>query len=163
MAITFPLAGYVGLHTQTTDAEVVGKGYVRRAAQFNYCADGVAVANSRTLAWPMATDQWGVIDFTQLWDSLTGGTLLGTFAASPQPIMVDRYDIARIPAGGMAFASVSVPRGYGTGSFGSWRYGTRQTLQASGGGVRLEITFDRSTHVCAPGTWEEDCQCELAA
>jgi hypothetical protein len=48
---------------------------------------------------------------------------------------------------GLAPVMSGIPTPYGVGPYGVGPYGTESL------GVTVEITFDTSAHVCAPGTW----------
>src|SRR4029077_13898639 len=73
---TVPVLAYVGLQSQTTNAEIAGKGYTRRPATFDYMADKQEIANVATIQWTVATAPWGVINTVLVFDLPTAGTLL---------------------------------------------------------------------------------------
>jgi hypothetical protein len=128
-------------------AEITIAGYARQPATLAYAADGVTLANTETIAWPAATAAWGVIDGVLLFDAT--GASLGPPLTVAAPVAIGQYDQARIPAGGIVVTEVTLPRGYGTGGFGTSVYGAYQGL--AGTAVVERIWDDR--HVCAPGTW----------
>jgi hypothetical protein len=138
--------------------EVTVRGYTRRPTTLAYAADGVALCNLASIQWPAATASWGVIDTVLLYDAVTGGTLIATLP-TVTPIEIRQYDIARIPASGIAMALDSdlvwkpvvavtpfdtIVLG-GVGAFGPRGYG--RVI-----GVPLERAFDQ-VHACAPGVW----------
>lgn len=153
---TVPVLVYVGLISQTTGVEIVQKGYTRRPALFNYLADGVSIANATTVQWTVATSPWGIITYVQVWDLPSGGASFGSFPALAPNVFVDRGDIPRIQAGDIAITTAAAPRGFGTGGFGTFGFAgptLARVLIGVAGGVPVEITFDDTGHVCAPGTW----------
>ena len=138
-------------------AEVTVSGYTRRPVTLAYAYDGTTLCNLASIQWPVATASWGVIDTVLLYDAATSGTLI---AALPTviPIEIRQYDIARIPASGIAMAldsdlvwkpAVAVTPFntivLGFGVFGPRGYGLVI-------GVPLERAFDQ-VHVCSPGVW----------
>jgi hypothetical protein len=146
--LTFPLSCFVGL--AVAGAEVTAPGYVRQAAVMEYCEDGVTIANLASLQWQHATQPWGTIDTVQLWAALTAGELLGSLPPVA-PVSIGQYDIARIPASGLAVTYDTVSRPYGTGGFGTFGYGTARVFNTAG--VVLGRGFDQTSPVCIPGTW----------
>ena len=168
--LTFPLSCWVGL--AVAGAEVAVAGYVRQAVTLDYCVDGVTLSNTASLQWQHATQSWGSITTVQIWDSASGGTLLGSVPPNAQSVLIDMYDIARIPASGFSLAYVKVARPYGVRSFGTGPFGTYRVFQAASFTIRpygsglfgtniygalaagcdLQRDFDQQ-HVCAPGTW----------
>jgi hypothetical protein len=149
-SFTFPLACWMAL--QIGGTEIVGHGYARQPVTMDVAEDGVTIANTATVQFPMATANWGILDTVTLWDSATGGNLLGTGAAAT-PLLIQMYDRARVPAAGFDATQVSTPIGFGVGPFGIGHYATTRDLQVGADGVVLERTFDTSQHVCEPGTW----------
>jgi hypothetical protein len=160
-AIATPFGCFVGLVSADTGTEVtmVSFGnYRRQPATMVLCADGVTIANLAAVEWQVAKRDWGPIDQVQLWDSPFGTAdtavmFAGTF---PTATVVDaaQYTILRIPPAGIAgIQAATPPRPYGTGAYGIGPYSTNRGLLLSGDGVLLEITFDRSGHVCEPGEW----------
>jgi hypothetical protein len=143
----FPLACFVGL--ATGGAEVTMTGYVRQPTVLVACADGVTYANPISLQWQHATQGWGNLDTVQLWDAAVVGNLLGSVPAGA-PVTINQYDIARIPASGLAVTYDKINRPFGTGTFGTFAYGTQRLFNASA--VLLERAFDQQ-HVCALGIW----------
>ena len=149
-ALVSPLACFVGLAIDGVEVTVAG--YVRQPTTLLYCEDGVTIANLASIQWSRALASWGMIDTVQLWDSPKAGTSLGVLPAFT-PIAIRQYDIARIPAGGIAFTDASgvfvaintAPAPFGVGGFGLFGYATT-------GGVPLERAFDNQ-HACEPGTW----------
>jgi len=183
---TVPVLAYVGLQSQTTNAEIVAKGYTRRPATFDYMADGADIANIATIQWTVATAPWGVINTVLVFDLPTGGTLLASLPARAPMVSVDKGDIPRIQAGDIVINTASGRAGYGTGGFGRAGFGVGLSRRVIGGGVGtpygvgaygmgpyaaaaysvtvpVEITFDDSGHVCAPGTWVKDITFQRAA
>jgi hypothetical protein len=172
--VSIPFDGWAGLVAVGSDTELAGNGYTRQPAHFEYCADGVTIANLAAIQWDKATLDWGDIDLVDIWDSATGGNLLGSMTTA---VIIDvfQYAIARIPPAGIAGVRVPALRTFGTGTFGVGRYATAEGIQAAGTGVPtaygvpapygigpygttsrgvlLEITFDTSQHVCEPGIW----------
>lgn len=128
-AATFPLSCFVGL--AVAGVEVTVTGYARRPATLAYCADGFTIANTASLQWPHATAPWGTIDTVLLYDTATAGTQIAVLPALA-PIEIRMYDIARIPASGIAMASVPIARPYGTGPFGVSYYGAYRAYEAVG-------------------------------
>jgi hypothetical protein len=173
-ALTIPLDAWVGLVAVGSATEVAGNNYTRQPVHLEYCADGVTVANLAAVQWQQAKPlAWGAIDLVDIWDSQTGGTLLATLETD-MIVTVSQYAIPRIPPAGIAMVRMPGPRPFGTGTFGTLRYGTANVLYPIGSdvgspygvgpygvgpyetlpvGVPLEITFDTSQHVCEPGTW----------
>jgi len=145
--MNFPLPCFVGL--AVGGVEVAVPGYVRQAAVLAYCEDGVTVANASSLQWQHATASWDVIDTVQLWDAAAAGKQLGVVPVIP--LEIRQYDIARIPASGITASYTRVWRAYGTGAFGTLKFGGSSDVFAALTAV-LERAFDHQ-HVCAPGTW----------
>lgn len=156
--------------------EVTVSGYARRPTTLAYASDGTTLCNIASIAWPTATASWGVIDTVLLCDAQTGGTLIATLP-TVVPIEIRMYDIARIPAGGIAMALALTSRPYGMGKYGTGPYGAGDwvwkpvvavtpfdTIVLGGAGafgprgygtilgVPLERAFDQ-VHVCSPGVW----------
>ena len=150
--ITVPFDAWFGLVADGSDTEVAGHGYTRQPAHFVYTADGVTIANTAAIQWQKATRDWGGIDLVDIWDSETGGTLLGTLSTATA-VDVFQYAIARISPAGISVAIQTSGRPYGTGTYGTLRYATYDHLVPTGSGVVLEITFDTSTHSCSTGVW----------
>lgn len=167
-------AAFVALAVAGT--EVTVSGYARRPTTLAYAADGVTLCNVASIAWPTATASWGVIDTVLLYDAATGGTLIATLP-TVAPIEIRMYDIARIPAAGIAMALALTSRPYGMGKYGTGPYGRGDwvwkpvvavtpfdtIVLGPGGafgprgygtiiGVPLERAFDQ-VHVCSPGVW----------
>jgi hypothetical protein len=156
-------------------AEVTSPGYARRPTTLAYAYDGVTLCNLASIQWPVATASWGVIDTVLLYDAMTGGALIATLPAVA-PIEIRQYDIARIPASGIAMALTLTSRPYGMGKYGTGPYGAGDrvwkpvvavtpfdTIILDSGvfgprgygrviGVPLERAFDQ-VHVCSPGVW----------
>jgi len=147
--MNFPLPCFVGLAVGSV--EVAVPGYVRQAAVLAYCEDGVTVANTDSLQWQHATASWGVIDTVQIWTAATAGNQVVVLPAVPAPLEIRQYDIARIPASGITATSTRVWRPYGTGAFGTLKFGGSSEVLTALTAV-LERAFDHQ-HVCAPGTW----------
>jgi hypothetical protein len=145
--LTFPLSCFVGLAIGVNEVAVAG--YVRQPTVLTACVDGVTYANPVSLQWQHAMQRWGTIDTAQLWDAAAGGTLLGSVSTFT-PLAINQYDIARIPASGLAVTYDTINRPFGTGTFGTFAYGTQRLFNASA--VLLERAFDQQ-HVCAPGIW----------
>ena len=143
----FPLPCFVGLAVGANEVAVAG--YVRQPTVLTVRADGVTYANPVSLQWQHATQGWGVIDTVQLWDAAAGGNLLGSVPVGA-PVTINQYDIARIPASGLAVTYDTINRPYGTGTFGTFAYGTQRVFNPVA--VLLERAFDQQ-HVCEPGTW----------
>lgn len=151
-SLQFPLACYAAL--AVAGVEVSAPGYTRQPVTLAYCQDGATISNLASAQWPHATQSWGVIDTVQVWDQVSGGRLIVSVPPNA-PVLIDQYQIARIPASGFALAisSTADPRPYGRGGFGTGFYATYRVLAASGAtGVLLQRDFDQ-LHVCAPGTW----------
>jgi hypothetical protein len=138
-------------------AEVTTPGYARRPVTLAYAYDGITLCNLASIQWPVATASWGVIDTVPIYDAATGGTLIATLP-TVTPIEIRQYDIARIPASGIAMAlddtlawkPVVAVTPFDTivldfGVFGPRGYGAII-------GVPLERAFDQ-VHVCSPGVW----------
>jgi hypothetical protein len=130
-------------------AEVTVSGYARRPTMLAYAYDGVTLCNLASIQWPVATASWGVIDTVLLYDAVTGGTLIATLP-TVTPIEIRQYDIARIPASGIAVPPAVTVTPFDTiildiGAFGPRGYGLVI-------GVPLERAFDQ-VHVCSPGVW----------
>jgi hypothetical protein len=168
-ALTFPLRCFVGL--TVGGVEVTVAGYVRQPCILAVCEDGITYANTASQQWQHATQSWRTIDTVQLWDAATGGNLLGSVSTFT-PLLINQYDIARIPASGLTVAYTKINRPYGTDTFGTFGFGT---LRAFGGnqyaprpygsglyssgvyggyltGALLERAFDQQD-ACIPGTW----------
>jgi len=160
--MALPALGYVGLGLSGDDPrhEVAGGSYTRIACDFVALADGSgATANLETLQWPVATTRWGQIYFVQVWDSLTGGTMLSA-AELAAPVMVDLYAIAHIRAGSLVLTSVYEPRGFGRWGFGILGYGSGfpETLTLA---ATLLLAFDEASGIaCEVGTWGPGIQCQ---
>ena len=167
-ALALPLACFVGL--AIGGAEVTVAGYTRQPTTLMYCEDGVTIANLASIQWPRALASWGTIDEVLLQTAATGGAPLGTLPALV-PLAIRQYDIARIPAGGIAVVQVPTTRTFGTGTFGVSVYGAYRGFEAVGampagfgmggfgmfgyattGGVPLQRAFDNQ-HACEPGIW----------
>jgi hypothetical protein len=148
----------VGLQDADTGEEatrITWGNYARVLATFDYCVDGVTIANVAALQWPVAAADWGDVDAVLLWSGPTlanPGNLLGSLACAV--LSVPMYARARIPPAGIAVLDTTVPRPYGVGLYGTENYGTWNTM-AGGSGVLalLELTFGTPAHVCQPGTW----------
>lgn len=172
--LSIPFLGFVGLVDSHTGAEITQPSYARVGATFDYCLDSTTIANLASAQWPQAREDWGVIDEVQVWDSATGGTLLGTLVTA-ELVAVPMYARARMQASGITSVLAPVLRPFGTLTFGTGRYGTEVGLQAIGSGVGsaynvgpygagpyetltqgvvLEITFGAAAHVCQPGQWQ---------
>ena len=123
--------------------------YVRQPAVLDYCQDGITIANLDSIQWQHAQAPWGTIDGVEIWDALAGGAQLGDVGALT-PLAVAQYDIVRIPASGLAMTYAPSPRPFGTGTFGTFPFGTYLAFFAVT--VALERAFN-PTHACAPGTW----------
>jgi hypothetical protein len=87
--VTPPAALYVSLHiTDPTDdasvavtTEVAGAWYARKAVTFAApTGTTVQTANSGSIEWSPVTTEAVVVGYLGIWDSLTGGDLLGTGA-----------------------------------------------------------------------------------
>jgi hypothetical protein len=173
MALSFPLACWFGLLDADTGDEITQPSYAREPATLVYCVDGVTIANLAAVQWPAAGEDWGVNDVVGVWDAPALGILLGALATVGN-IPIPQYAIARIPPGGVQLTLAPVPRGFGTGQFGTGGFGVANGLIGVGTGVgtpyglgpygvgpygtdvqgvTVEITFDTSAHVCAPGQW----------
>jgi hypothetical protein len=144
----FPLDCFVGLAVAGTEVGVTG--YVRQPVTLAYCEDGVTIANTASLQWQHAMYTWGVIDTVQLWVALSAGPLLGSLTPLA-PIEIRQYDIARIPASGLAVTYDTISRPYGTGSHGTYGYGTSPLFTTVT--VVLERAFEQQQNLCSPGTW----------
>ena len=147
--VTFPLSCFVGLAVAGT--EVTADGYVRQPIVLATAADGFTVSNLASVQWQHATQPWGIINTVQLWVAAIAGELLGS-VPTIAPVNISQYDIARIPASGLALTYDTVSRGYGTGGYGTFSYGTARVFNTVTGGVLLERAFDQQ-HACAPGVW----------
>jgi hypothetical protein len=145
--LTFPLACFVGLAVAGT--EVTAAGYVRQPCTLALCGDGITYANTASLQWQHAAQPWGALDTVQIWDTAVGGARLGLLTPLAA-VTIAQYDIARIPASGLAVTYDKASRPYGTGRFGTFAYGTMRAFTATS--VLLERGFDQQ-HVCSPGTW----------
>jgi hypothetical protein len=158
--LSVPFDAWVGLVTASTGQEVTAVtygNYTRQPAHMVWCADGVTIGNETTIVWGEALRDWGDITAVELWDAPSGGNRLPTALTAPLPVAavvpVAQYSIARIPPAGLAVVFSSPLRSFGTGPFGVGPYGTTRSFAVVGAGVQLEITFDTSGHVCAPGVW----------
>ena len=165
----FPLSCFVGLSVGANEVAVAG--YVRQPCILAVCEDGITYANTASQQWQHATQSWRTIDTVQLWNAVTGGSLLGSVSTFA-PLAINQYDIARIPASGLTVAYNHVARPYGTGTFGTFGFGTTRVLGGTryaprpygsalygsgvyGGyltGALLERGFDQQD-ACIPGTW----------
>jgi hypothetical protein len=131
--ITYPFDCWMGL--QAAGTEVTGRGYVRRPSHFEDTGDGVTAANAASVQWPACGSDWGTIDTVNLYDAMTGGTLLCTGVAT-SPVRGNMYDELRVSAGGYAVALVRSPLGFGTFTWGTGRYATNGgSLSMAGGGI----------------------------
>lgn len=146
--LTFPLSCFVGLAVGANEVTVAG--YARQPVTLEYTANAVNIGNLASLQWQHATQSWGTIDTAQFWDVVTGGNLLGTVSVAT-PLLIAQYDIARVPASGIDVTYDKVARPYGTGTFGTFGFGTTRVFNSAG--VLLERAFDQQTHICEPGTW----------
>jgi hypothetical protein len=147
--------------------EVTTPGYARRPTTLAYAYDGVTLCNLTSIQWPVATASWGVIDTVLLYDAVTGGSLIATLP-TVVPIEIRQYDIARIPASGIAMPPVVTPTAFGAIGLGDGAFTSRGYDVSVGGvfragafgsrgygaivGVPLERAFDQ-VHVCSPGVW----------
>jgi hypothetical protein len=153
--LSAPFDCFVGLRDADTGEEltrITFGAYTRVPGHFAFTADGITIANSAAIVWPIAASDWGGIDAALLWTGPTlaePGDLLATVPAT-QLVDTPMYARIRIPPAGISGLIVTVPRPYGIGTYGTGRYGTNNTLD---GTAVLELTFDTSGHVCAPGTW----------
>jgi len=126
MALTFPLACWVGLRGLNQD--VGGAGYARQPTTLVYEADGRTLANQATIGWPLALSDWGPVDLVTLWDDAVAGNRLASLPPVSL-IMVNQWDRVEIPPAGLQ--CVNSPRlasGFGTFTFGVERYGTTSNL-----------------------------------
>jgi hypothetical protein len=151
-----------------------GDGYQRQPASFEYCLDGVTIANVAAIQWSKADMPWGTLDLVLLWDAQAGGNLLGEIPVVGVPVDVPQYAIARIPPAGIPMVQTTGPRPYGVGTFGTGRFGTDVVFYAPGSGVGspygvgpygwgpyaalptgalLEVAWGAASHVCKPGAW----------
>jgi hypothetical protein len=128
--------------------EVTAADYARRPITLATTVDGVTLANTASIEWPYARTPWGTIDGILLWEIQTAGVQLALLPTAA--LTIRRYDIARIPAGGIAVTYGGAPRPYGVGRYGAGTYGLSQAFGAVS--AVLERGFD-DHHVCAPGTW----------
>lgn len=164
-----PLDAWVGLAASAGGELPSAAGYARVEATFEFSVDGVTLSNLYTLQWPEALADWGNIIEAPVYDAQTGGNLLftiffgtltgfglggfgvGYYGAAIVPLDVPQYARARIQAGNVQaiLGAASLPRGFGTGRFGRYAYGTLPSIAASG---TLELTFPTSDQ-CQPGTW----------
>jgi hypothetical protein len=171
--LVLPLSCWLGLAV-AGNAEIAGHGYIRKLALFEAYGNGSAGANVATVQWPYATGNWGTVAIVQIWDSATGGTLLGQLPTIT-PVPIAQYDRARIPAGGCAITLARVPYGFGTGTFGVGRFNTKSRIDGIPSGigspygagpygigpyatlplgVLLQLTFEQIAPCAAsPGTW----------
>lgn len=160
--ITYPFNCWMGL--QAAGAEVSGAGYVRRPATFEETSEANIGANVASVQWPACGSDWGLIDTVNLYDALTGGSLLCTGAAT-SPVRGNLYDELRVSAGGYATFIVRAPLGFGTLTWGTGRYATAGgVLTMAGGGlgtVLLLRTFG-TVALCGnqPGDWVPTPPCD---
>lgn len=136
VAISFPLSCWVGLAVGTTELgdEIAGNGYVREPTVFDTMVGGIGAANTTAVAWCPARGPWGPVTMCQIWDSQTGGNLLGeVMTVTPVPIAL--YERVRIPPAGFQVAVVRIPYGFGTGTFGVGRFNTKQWADGVGSGI----------------------------
>lgn len=163
--LTFPLDCFAGLASD--GAEVTAPGYTRGVMRLAVTADGVTITNTAAIQWPFARADWGRIDTVQVWDVF--GVMLMSMPVL-DPVRVDQYNIARIPAASVVVTYGVVPRPYGRGAFGASGFGrTTGPLRNFGTGnwgtwafgvgpmwvgVSAVVTKAfRDLHVCAPGAW----------
>ena len=106
-------------------AEVTTPGYTRRPTTLAYAYDGATLCNIASIQWPVAAASWGVIDTVLIYDAQTSGTLIATLP-TVTPIEIRQYDIARIPASGIAMVLTQAARAFGTGKFGTSVYAARK-------------------------------------
>ena len=150
----FSFTCFVGLAIK--GAEVTVSGYARQPVSLVYCDDGETLANLTSVQWPHALASWGVIDGVLLEGALVDGQLLASVPVAT-PVLIDQYDIARIPAAGVLVINSGIPpaalhRPYGTLGFGTNAFGPYLTL--NGISAIVERAFDQQdVHVCEPGTW----------
>ena len=145
-SLIFPYACWVGL--ASGGFEVTGPRYVRLPTVLSLTAEGDGYSNVDALQWQSTVQPWGLIEDAVFFDAPTAGVELGSCAAVPA-LEIRQYDIPRIPAGGLMVGYLSVPRPFGTGTWGTFPFGVHKVLTGS---VILERGFDQQ-HVCAPGTW----------
>jgi hypothetical protein len=100
-AYTAPAGVYVGLHTgsplddNSGANEVVGNGYVRKAAAFAAAAAGSASTNA-TITFDAATGNWGTVSHISIWDASSAGNLLfhGAVTTSKTIELGDTFQIS---------------------------------------------------------------------
>jgi hypothetical protein len=108
---------------RTASGEVTAAGYVREPVTFDLIANGTTAANTASIYWPEAKDNWGTITYIDVYDAATGGTRLGIF--EPVTITtVSRYERCYIPAAAFQVVSAHIAIGFGTFTWGINSYGT---------------------------------------
>jgi hypothetical protein len=172
-ALSFPLACWLGLEDADTGIEITHLSYARQPATLVYCGDGVTIANLAAAQFPAAGEDWGSVEAVEVWDAPIGGTLLVALF-TVEVVAVPQYAIARIPPAGVQIVQVPALRGFGTGRFGTGGFASGTGLWPAGSAVPnafgvgpygvgpygahpqlavVEVAFDTSVQVCAPGTW----------
>jgi hypothetical protein len=159
--ITYPFDCWMGL--AVAGSEVTGAGYRRRPAHFEDIGDGVTGANAASVQWPACGGAWGLIDTVNLYDALTGGSVICTGAAT-SAVQGNMYDELRVSAGTYAVALTPyglMMAGGGIGSpydVGGYGVGPYETLSLT---VLLLRTFG-TVALCGnqPGDWLPTPPCE---
>ena len=131
-SVTYPFDCFMGL--QVDGIEVSGVGYVRRPAAFEDIGDGVTAANVASVQWPACGSDWGVIDTVNLYDALTGGSILCSGVAT-SVVRGNLYDELRVSAGGYQVYGMSGPQSFGTFGFGAGKYATYRYLIPPGSNI----------------------------
>lgn len=83
--------------------EVSGAAYARQAAAFTVSGSAPTSASiSSAVEYPTAGSAWGTVTHAAVFDSLTGGNMLG-YAALAEAKPISSGDVFRFPAGNLTF------------------------------------------------------------